>query len=167
MANEIRLRANFQSGTVSDNPLTLGAVSFVSSGLTAFPVIDGTNYAAVTLDPEGKAGDPEIVWITAHSNGDGFASILREQENTVARQHEQGTIWVHAPTKLDFESQFFTFTQPTPAAVWTINHYLQFYPSVMVVTSAGDEVVGDVHHLDYNALTITFGAAFAGHAHLS
>lgn len=167
MANELRIRSNFMSGTVLDNPLAIGALTFSSAELANFDIVDSAHHAAITLDPEGRDGEPEIVWITDHSNGSTVASILRQQENTVARQHNQGTVWAHASTKLDFESQYFTFTQTTPATVWTVSHYLQFFPSVMVVTSAGDEVLGDIHHVDNTTLTVTFGAAFAGHAYLS
>lgn len=63
-------------------------------------------------------------------------------------------------------SAFYNHTQGTAATVWTINHGLGMKPSVAVVDSAANEVIGDVHHLNANSLTVTFGAAFSGTAHL-
>jgi len=63
--------------------------------------------------------------------------------------------------------QGFTYTQGVPAAVWTIAHNLGGHPTVTVVDSAGSVVIGDVHYVDGNNLTITFAAAFAGTAFLN
>jgi hypothetical protein len=57
--------------------------------------------------------------------------------------------------------------QGTPAALWTINHALDFQPNVVVVDSAGNQVEGDVRYLDADTLTIAFSAAFSGTAYLS
>ena len=65
-------------------------------------------------------------------------------------------------------SPTYTHIQSSPAEVWTINHNLDKYPSVTVVTSAEDEVQGGVvNYLDTNTLTITFSSAFSGKAHLN
>jgi hypothetical protein len=56
----------------------------------------------------------------------------------------------------------YTHTQAVPAAVWTVAHNLGKYPSVSVVDSGGTWVVGDVSYTSPNALTVSFGAAFAG-----
>jgi hypothetical protein len=61
----------------------------------------------------------------------------------------------------------YTFTQLTPATVWTIAHNLGKRPSVSVTDSGGTEVYGDVNYVDANNLTITFSAAFGGVAYLN
>lgn len=62
----------------------------------------------------------------------------------------------------------YTHLQSTPAATWTVNHNMNKYPSVSVVTSAGDIVGGaDVNYIDPNKLTISFSAAFSGKAYLN
>lgn len=100
MANELRLHANWVSGQVTDNPLLIGANTMNSSALASLPVVDTTNYAALTLDPASTS--PEIVWVTAHTGGATVATILRAQESTTPKQFSAGTRWVHAPTSWDF-----------------------------------------------------------------
>ena len=61
----------------------------------------------------------------------------------------------------------FVFTQLSALSLWTINHNLGKKPSVSVVTSAGDSVIGDVHYIDDDNLTVSFVAAFGGQAFLN
>lgn len=62
----------------------------------------------------------------------------------------------------------YTHVQSTPAAEWTVNHALGFYPGgVTVIDSAGTTVEGDIAYIDPSTLTLTFAAAFAGTAYLS
>lgn len=57
--------------------------------------------------------------------------------------------------------------QGTSASVWTINHNMNCYPSVTVVTSAKEVVVGEVQYTNSNTLTVTFASAFKGTAYLN
>ena len=57
--------------------------------------------------------------------------------------------------------------QTAPAAIWSINHNLDKYPSVTVKDSAGTTVTGEVVYDDPDNLTITFSAAFSGEAYLN
>lgn len=102
MANEIRFRQNFISGVVDDNPLTLGATTLNSTALTALDVIDSTNHAVIVLDPDGADGDPEIIYVTAHTASASSATVVRGREGTSARAHNQNTIWRHGPIVSDF-----------------------------------------------------------------
>ena len=62
----------------------------------------------------------------------------------------------------------YTHLQDTPAATWTVNHNMNKYPSVTVVTSAGDIAGGaEIDYIDKNNLTISFAAAFSGKAYLN
>lgn len=99
MANETRVRYDFLSGTISDNPLTNTATTLNSPGLAAFPTVTSQQYAAITLDPFST--NPEIVWITAHVFGQNTATIVRGREGSAQRQHVSGTRWSHAPTAFD------------------------------------------------------------------
>jgi hypothetical protein len=103
-----RLRTSFIGGIVEDDPLTSGALTLTSQGLSALPeVTDGLNYIAIVLDPDGLyGGAPEIVWITEHDELSDTATILREQEGTTAREHNNDTYWVHAPTAHDWNNMF-------------------------------------------------------------
>ena len=61
----------------------------------------------------------------------------------------------------------FVFTQMNASAVWNIAHNLNKYPSVVVVDSAENVVVGDVQYLDLNNIVVTFAGGFAGQAFLN
>lgn len=98
MANAKRIRALAVGGLVEDNPLAAGGVTLNSAGLAAMPAIASTEHAAITFDPDGLFGDPEVSWITAHTAAATSATILRGQEGTTARQHDRDVPWVHGPT---------------------------------------------------------------------
>lgn len=57
--------------------------------------------------------------------------------------------------------------QDVASTEWTINHSLGKFPSVTIVDSSGNMVIGDVHFTDTNHLEIYFNAAFAGRAYLN
>jgi hypothetical protein len=61
----------------------------------------------------------------------------------------------------------YTHNQSTPSDTWNINHGLTKFPSVTVVDSSGNKVVGDVKYTDNNNLVLTFNGAFSGKAYLN
>ena len=61
----------------------------------------------------------------------------------------------------------YTHTQSVSSANWTITHNLGFSPSVSVVDSGGNHVVGDVNYVSVNVLTVSFSSPFGGSAYLS
>ena len=106
-----RIRKNGAFGTITDNPLTAGAVTFNSAALTTLPVVTG-NHAIITLDPLKQFGNPEIVMVTAHTAAATVATITRGMFGTVARSHPQGTLWVHAATQDDYIEVLTSSTRP-------------------------------------------------------
>lgn len=104
MANELRVRTGFAGGLVDDNPLTAVATTLTSAGLATIPTIGSTQHMAITIDPDGVNGNPEIAYITAHIAAATTATILRAQESTVARAHDRDIPWIHGPTVKDFDA---------------------------------------------------------------
>jgi hypothetical protein len=79
-----------------------------------------------------------------------------------------GLAIVATDNKLTFTAKLgYVFTQSTPATVWTINHDLNKFPSVSIVDSANDEVIGEVRYASATQIIITFSAAFSGKAFLN
>lgn len=113
MANELRVRSNFQSGTITDNPLTNVATTINSAAFANLPVIDTTNHMILILDPLASAGAPEIVKVTAHTASATSVTVVRGQEGTTARQHAQGMVWRHSPTVLDYPTICTSTTRPS------------------------------------------------------
>lgn len=60
-----------------------------------------------------------------------------------------------------------THNQDVSSNSWTINHNLDYYPSVSIVDSAGTSVFGDVQYIDTNTVIVNFTDPFAGKAFLS
>lgn len=102
MANEQRVRSDFEAGTVTNNPLLIGGTSLTSAELASLPAIGAAEHLAISLDPGGIAGAPEIVYVTAHTASSTTATIVRAQEGTTARQHALNTRWAHSTTALDW-----------------------------------------------------------------
>lgn len=63
--------------------------------------------------------------------------------------------------------KFFLFRQNIPSQIWSIQHGLDKFPSVTVVDSGDNVVIGEVQYIDYNNLIIQFTSAFSGKAYLN
>lgn len=61
----------------------------------------------------------------------------------------------------------YKYTQIQTSKTWNIKHNLKKIPSVTIVDSGGNEVIGDVKHLSENELTISFSYEFSGSAILN
>ena len=61
---------------------------------------------------------------------------------------------------------FYTHTQATPAAVWTINHNLGGKPTAVVLDSAGTQCEGTFSYPSNDQMIITFTSAFTGAAYI-
>ena len=61
----------------------------------------------------------------------------------------------------------FVFRQDIAQSTWDITHNLIKFPSVTIVDSANNVVVGDIEYIDLNHVKIYFSGAFAGKAFLN
>lgn len=118
MANEIRLRSNNMSGTISDNPLAQVSTTINSPGFVDLPVVDGTNHLILVLDPLEVNGAAEIVQVTAHTAAASSVTVTRGFEGSVPRAHILGTTWFHGPVVSDYNytqrAALSTNRPPTP-----------------------------------------------------
>jgi hypothetical protein len=57
--------------------------------------------------------------------------------------------------------------QTVSSSTWNVTHNLNKYPSVSVVDSSNEEVIGEVQHTNSNSLTVKFSAPFSGKAFLN
>jgi len=102
MANEIRRRYNFKSGTITDNPLSNSATTMNSTNLAGLAAITTVDYAVLVLDPGGTGNGPEVVYMTAHTGSATSGTIVRGREGTTAVQHNSNVIWIHVATAADY-----------------------------------------------------------------
>lgn len=61
----------------------------------------------------------------------------------------------------------YVYTQAVASMVWEVKHGLGKYPSVTVVDSADNVVVGDIVYIGVNNVRITFAASFSGKAYFN
>ena len=72
-----------------------------------------------------------------------------------------------AESGFEFVDRTYVFDQGLPSTIWTVNHPLKKYPSVVVKNSAGDTVEGFINYVNENSLVITFNSGFSGKAILN
>lgn len=63
--------------------------------------------------------------------------------------------------------KYYYHSQALAAEEWVIEHNLGKYPSVTVVSSAGEEIYCDKKHLSINKVVLNFGTAISGAAFLN
>ena len=68
---------------------------------------------------------------------------------------------------LEDKDKNYVHNQMSASSIWSVQHSLNKYPSVSVVDSGNNMVVGDVEYIDENNLTITFNASFSGKAYIN
>lgn len=107
-----RIRTNNVFGTVTDNPLLVGATTMNSAGLTNLDAVSSA-HALIILDPLRSAGAPEMVIVTAHTAAATSATITRGAYGTTARQHASGVLWVHAASIEDAIQILTSSTRPS------------------------------------------------------
>ena len=61
----------------------------------------------------------------------------------------------------------YVHTQSVASNTWSITHNLGKFPSVSVVDSAENLVLGDITYTNNNSLTISFSATFSGKAYIN
>lgn len=84
--------------------------------------------------------------------------------NLTTHQYELSTIPV--PTEAGGDKTYI-HKQAIAANTWEITHNLYKYPSVSVVDTGGNVVIGDVEYTSLNTLVIKFTAPFSGTAYLN
>ena len=91
--NAVPVIGGVLSGFITNNPLLSGGTSITSAGFVDLPAVFFEGVLYIVLDPDGEDGPPEVVLVTAHTAGSNTITVLRGQQGTVARQHNQNTPW--------------------------------------------------------------------------
>ena len=104
-----------------------------------------------------------IDYILKRVNSNYVSKIVAGTNITISPSSGEGVVTISAPST----DKNFVYTQGAPASTWNVNHNLNKFPSVSVVDSANNDVIGDVQYVDVNNLTITFSSSFSGKAYLN
>jgi hypothetical protein len=118
---------------------------------------DGNQWDQVSLSDSqlsqiAEAFNKTVVDITVTSDNENRTIILTYRD-TLSIQETYKFSHIH--------------TQTVSSSTWSITHNLNKYPSVSVVDSSNEEVIGEVQHINPNSLTVKFSAPFSGKAFLN
>ena len=102
-------------------------------------------------------GDPTIVLTETATGPQGPAG-------TAGAAGADGATGAAGPTGPAADNLTTVFEQISASATWTINHNQGRYPSIDIIDSAGNHVIGDIQHNSINQVVATFDNAFAGKA---
>ena len=62
-------------------------------------------------------------------------------------------------------AQVFVYVQEIPALIWNINHNLNGYPDIELVSITGIVIYANIQYIDKNNVTVTFSEPMAGKAY--
>ena len=113
-----------------------------------------TNLSDILNDPTYYVGYPNIL---EESSGNRF---YVESGSAVGG-------WTFGIESTSGTDKNFIWEQNSASTLWTVIHNLEKKPSVIVIDSAGTEVIGHTQYISDTELTITFSAAFKGKAILN
>ena len=142
----------------------------VASGIVPFTTDDEfpTHYSEY-----GKGGWREVSTIaerdsiTSQRRKIGMAVDVRETDTVyILKRGLSNEYWVPMETG-GGSSQTYIHVQGEASAAWVIEHNLEKYPSVTIVTSAGTVVIGDITYNNENVVTVSFNGPFKGKAYLN
>ncbi len=87
-----------------------------------------------------------------------------EEENTI----ETRSVSFEDLKKSIIANSTFIFTQGVAASVWDITHNMKKFPSVEVVDTGENSILGfQINYISSNRLTLTFITPFSGKAYLN
>lgn len=67
----------------------------------------------------------------------------------------------------DHNLETYTHTQRVPSEVWIVKHNLHRFPSVSIVDSGGNVVIGEINYEDADTVILEFSASFTGTAYFN
>lgn len=167
----MRLKLSSNTYTQLTNNINNSQTIITVDSTSNFPVINSSAGEYFYLDILNQDSDYETIKVTAIDELN--LTVVRSQAGTVARSFVAGSpcgmrIGKAVIDDLITFDDTYIFNQIAASAHWIITHNLDKYPSVTVVDSAENVVVGDVQYNGKNSLSIDFnGTEFSGKAYLN
>jgi hypothetical protein len=98
----------------------------------------------------------DLLGIPMKQKSIGMAVYVRNEQQVYVLEKGEDDLERWSKYLPDVKVKTYVFEQATASSVWEIVHNLGKRPSVTVVDSTCEEVVGDVKYIDDNKLIITF-----------
>tara|TARA_R110000822_G_scaffold202552_3_gene339583 strand:+ start:1375 stop:1803 length:429 start_codon:yes stop_codon:yes gene_type:complete len=119
---------------------------------------------AVTTEKSLEDGAGNALPISISPTAVGFSGNIKDNAGSAGNV---GQVLSVTSTGLKWQERTFTFNQTVSTGTWVITHNLGAFPSVAVIDSVGNFVIGDIDYTNNVSLTLTFNSAFKGKAYLN
>jgi len=119
---------------------------------------------AVTTEKSLEDGAGNALPISISPTAVGFSGNIKDNAGSAGNVGEVLSV---TSTGLKWQERTFTFNQTVSTGTWVITHNLGAFPSVAVIDSVGNFVIGDIDYTNNVSLTLTFNSAFKGKAYLN
>lgn len=97
------------------------------------------------------------------TDGEGNDSALAISTTEISVAGVSSNVWNTAAN----QASGYVYTQNVPSASWSVSHNLGKRPSVTIVDTAENVVIGEIKYVDNNSVILTFSAAFSGKAYFN
>ena len=144
--------------------------AYVESSPTSITLVNGVEAGTkVLIEYIQIANVIDYVHASTHAiNGeDPITPAMIGAETPENAQQKANQAEANAKAYTDNKTTTYIHYQTLPSNNWIINHNLTKYPSVTIVDSSGNVVVGEVKYIDNDTINISFAGAFAGTAYLN
>lgn len=131
--------------------------------------IDGSDYICdIKSGINIQVGDVVMVTFLQNDSSNKYidGKLGYPISNGTATDHNHNDIY-YTKTEIDTRLNTYVYSQISPSAEWDIVHNLKKYPSVKVIDSGGNAIIGDEKYVSENEIIITFSSAFAGKVYLN
>jgi len=93
--------------------------------------------------------------------------IGTDSDGVVTKNFTLNSILGFIQSNATFNSGTTIFAQDTASSTWNISHTLEKFPSITVVDSSNNVVIGEILYNSNASITLTFASAFSGKAYLN
>lgn len=117
-----------------------------------------------TSEKQLSDGNGNNLPVTVSPTAVGFSGDVKDNNGSAGNV---GQVLQKTLNGLEWTDKTFTFIQNVSTATWNISHNLGIFPSVTVIDSVGNCVVGHINYIDDRNIELTFNTAFKGKAYLN
>jgi hypothetical protein len=93
--------------------------------------------------------------------------IGTDANGNATRNYPLNSLLGYIQSNATFNASTTTFSQDSAASTWNVTHTMEKFPSVTVVDSSNNVVVGEIVYNSNSSITLTFASAFSGKAYLN
>jgi hypothetical protein len=93
--------------------------------------------------------------------------IGTDANGSVTKNYPLNSLLGYIESNAVFNASTTTFDQSVASTTWNITHTMNKFPSVTVIDSSNNVVVGEIVYNSNTSITLTFASAFSGKAYLN